>query len=288
MQDEIVARLANALAVQLTAADARHALRDPNPDSIDFVVQGFALMDKAVSLDSFVEARRWFERALAMDPGDVWALVGTAMADLNVALSFYPDDRVARLAAAETTLTKALSAAPEHGLAHLCMGIVLIYTNRALQGIGECERALELNRNLALAHANIGRAKVQLGRAEETEAHINEALRLSPRDVGVYVFYMYAGLAKLELGRNEEAAAWLRRSIESNRNNPMTHFLLAAALAHLGRLSEAQSEINAGLAINSTFTIARMRAAPSTDNPAANAGGERVIDGLRKAGLPEK
>jgi TolB-like protein/class 3 adenylate cyclase len=125
MQDEIVARLANALATRLTAADARRAERNPNPISTDLAVQGFALIDKAVSRDSFAEARRLFERALAMAPFDVWALVGVAMADLNVALSFYPDDRAARLAAAETALAKALSAAPDHAVAHLCMGVVL-------------------------------------------------------------------------------------------------------------------------------------------------------------------
>ena len=35
---------------------------------------------------------------------------------------------------------------------------------------------------------------------------------------------------------------WLRRSLQSNRNNPMSNFLLAAALAHLERMDEAQSE----------------------------------------------
>jgi hypothetical protein len=68
----------------------------------------------------------------------------------------------------------------------------------------------------------------------------------------------------------------------------MSHFLLAAALAQLGRLSEARSEINTGLLINPTFTIARIRAAPWTDNPALDVGRERLIDGMRKAGVPEQ
>jgi tetratricopeptide (TPR) repeat protein len=207
---------------------------------------------------------------------------------LFVALSFYPDDRAARLAAAEATLTKALSIAPDHALAHLCMGIILIHTHRALEGIRECERALELNQNFALAHAHIGFGKIQLGRAQETEAHIQEALRLSPRDVMAYLFFMFAGLAKFSLGRDEEAVEWLRRSIEANRNNPMSHLVLAGALANLGRLPEARSEVKAGLAVNPTLTLARMRSGASTDNPEANAGGERLINGLRKAGVPEE
>ena len=73
-----------------------------------------------------------------------------------------------------------------------------------------------------------------LGQAEDTEAHIREALRLSPHDTFVYGWCVFAGSAKLSLGREEEAIAWLRRSVESNRNYPTSHLLLAAGLAHLG------------------------------------------------------
>ncbi len=82
----------------------------------------------------------------------------------------------------------------------------------------------------------IGNGKIQLGQAEEAEAHIQEALRLSPRDTYAYLWCFFAGSAKLRLGGEEEAVAWLRRSIETNRSFPGSHFALAAALARLGRL----------------------------------------------------
>lgn len=90
------------------------------------------------------------------------------------------DDLSLRLAAAETILLEALSHAPNHPFAHLLLGIVLMHTNRALQGLTECERALELDRNFADAHAMIGLAKYMMGCGAETEAHVNQALRLSP------------------------------------------------------------------------------------------------------------
>jgi tetratricopeptide (TPR) repeat protein len=130
------------------------------------------------------------------------------------------------------------------------LGWVEIYTNRATEGIAECERALALNPNLIHAHAAIGAAKLFMGRAEETGAHINDALRLSPRDTYAYVWLFIVGMAKLSVGRDEEAAAWLRRAIETNRNHPMAHFYLAAALAHLNRMNEAQAATQAGLAVN--------------------------------------
>jgi tetratricopeptide (TPR) repeat protein len=211
-----------------------------------------------------------------------------AIVDSIVATTFLSDDRAGRLAAAEEAVTRALSLAPENAVAHLCLGIVQIFSYRVLQGIRELERALELNRNLAYAHGQMGTAKILLGRAEDTEAHIEEALRLSPRDTFVYVWSFIAGAAKLSLGKEEEAIAWLRRSIETNGNFPILHFYLSAALARLGRLAEARSEARAGLAIDPAFTISRFRAGALSDNPTAVAGRERILDDLRKAGVPEE
>jgi adenylate cyclase len=48
MQDEIVARLANALNAQLEAAEARRAERAPNPDSMDLYFQGSGLVQQGL------------------------------------------------------------------------------------------------------------------------------------------------------------------------------------------------------------------------------------------------
>jgi hypothetical protein len=95
----------------------------------------------------------------------------------------------------------------------------------------------------------IGTAKYVMGRAAETEAHINEALRLSPRDVFAYRWMIVVGFAKLQLSEDAAAADWFRRGIEANRNYPQGHFGFAAALALLGSLDQASAAIKAGLAI---------------------------------------
>ena len=170
------------------------------------------------------------------------------------------------------------------------MGLVYILTKRAAQGIAECEHALALDRNLASAHSLIGFGKIFIGRAEETEAHIAEALRLSPRDTMAYTWMFYAGLAKFQLGSYEQAVAWFRRAIEANRNYPDAYFQLAAALAQLGRLDEARSAVKAGLALNPTYTISRDRAVWTavSDDPTYLAQLEPIFEGMRKAGVPEQ
>jgi TolB-like protein/class 3 adenylate cyclase/Flp pilus assembly protein TadD len=287
MQDEIVARLANQLQTELVAAEARRAERVPNPDSIDLYFQGLAWLNKGSNPDNVSQARGFFDRALAADPGNVDALIGSARAHAVAGVLLFVADPAAALFAAETKLTKALSSAPDDARGHMLLGHVEIHTKRAAQGIAECEHALALDRNLASAHSVIGIGKVYVGRPEETEAHIIEALRLSPRDSSAYNWMTTAGIAKNHLGLCEEAAQWCRRAIEANRNFPHVHFVLGAALARLDRLDEARSAVQAGLALNPSFTISRARVTWTTNNSTCVAQMERHLEGMRLAGVPE-
>jgi TolB-like protein/class 3 adenylate cyclase len=287
MQDEIVARIANTLNAQLIAAEARRAERAPAPDSLDLYFQGEAWVNRGVTFESLSKARSFFERALTLDPANVDALAGMAQVEANFAISLSTDDKAARFAAAESAATEALSLAPDHALAHLSLGMVLGFTNRAAQGIAEYERALALDRNMAGAHALIGQNKLFIGRAKETEAHVLEALRLSPRDPWAYVWLLTAGFAACLLGRNEEAASWFRRSIEANRNFALCRFIHATVLANSGRMDEARSELAAGLALDPGFTIANFQSAVSSNNPLYLQQRARVIDEMRRAGIPE-
>jgi Flp pilus assembly protein TadD len=98
-----------------------------------------------------------------------------------------------------------------------------------------------------------------------------------------------AGIAKNNAGSYEQAVAWSRRAIEANRNYHQSYFWLAAALAHLGRLDEARSAVTTGLALYPAFTTLRARAAwtAMSDNPTHHAGIESVLEGRRRAGVPE-
>jgi cytochrome c-type biogenesis protein CcmH/NrfG len=87
------------------------------------------------------QAQSFFERALKIEPDNVDALVGIAAVDQASATLFVADDPDERLAAAEGALIKALSLDPQHALAHMFLGIVQLATNRAAQGIAECEHA---------------------------------------------------------------------------------------------------------------------------------------------------
>jgi tetratricopeptide (TPR) repeat protein len=287
MQDEIVSRLANQLNAQLIAAEAHRAERVPNPDSMDLYFQGRAIYNRGFTPELLATAREFYERALKLDPVNIEALIGVAAVDVLICVSFMIDDPQALLAEAETRLAQALAAAPNHAVAHLFMGVVLRATNRVQRSIEELERALAINPNLAAGRALMGPTLVRMGRAQEAEVHVQEALRLSPRDAMVFEWFLMAGHAKAYLGEFSEASTWFRKSIDANRNRPNAFFNLAACLAHLGRLDEARREVKAGLALDPKFTLRRYRAGAECDNPIYLAQRERVIEGMRMAGIPE-
>ncbi|MGA9850029.1 MAG: tetratricopeptide repeat protein, partial [Roseiarcus sp.] len=286
IQDEIVARLANQLQAELMDAEARRAEQTPNPDSIDLVFQGRALYNRGFAPEMLAKAREFYERALDLDPGNVDALVGAALVD--IVLSYATDDLSRFRAAAEVKLSKALTLAPNHAFAHAVMGVALCATNRIARGIEELERALAIDPNLATARAHIGGVHAYIDRAGETEAQVLEALRLSPRDRSAYAWLNHIGWSKACVGEFADAALWFRRSIDVNHNNLFAYFNLAACLAHLGRIDEARREAEAGLAVAPNFTIRRFRAAAESDNAAYLVQRERIIEGMRLAGVPEE
>jgi TolB-like protein/class 3 adenylate cyclase len=287
MQDEIVSRLANTLNAQFIEVEARRAERSTHPDAMDLYFQGWACANNGTTAEYMTQAQAFFDRALALDPGNIEALVGSARVKAAIGANLTRDDWTAQFAAAEAAVTRALSLAPNHAQAHSVLGLVQAFTNRAVQGIAECERALALDRNLADAHSFIGLAKYFLARGEETEGHIREALRLSPRDNNAYRWLMFVGIAKLSIGADAEAVVWLRRSIEANRNHPLPHCYLAAALSLLGSRDEARAAAQAGLVLNPAFTIRRYLARATSQHPSLVAARKRNSEGMRMAGVPE-
>jgi TolB-like protein/class 3 adenylate cyclase len=114
MQDEIVTRLANQLRAKLVSAEASRSERAPSPDSLDLLFQGAAWLNKGPTSENLMRARAFFERALALDPNNVLALVEMAFADFLIATYLFPEDRVIRLERSEAASIKALSLAPEN------------------------------------------------------------------------------------------------------------------------------------------------------------------------------
>ncbi|MBB4382982.1 winged helix-turn-helix domain-containing protein [Bradyrhizobium sp. SBR1B] len=286
MQDEIVSRLANALDAELVLAEAKRAERALNPNALELYFQGMVWIYKGPTRENLTTARAFFERALNVDPNSVEALLGKGRVEAAFGSTFVDEDRWVHCAAAEPLLTRVLSLAPNNALAHAFLGVVQMQTKRVESGIAECERALTLDRNLANAWGMIAYGKQLLGYAEQSVLSVQEAERLSPRDIFAFRWWNTAGVSKMLLGEDAAAVRWLRRCVEENRNYSIAHIHLAAALALSGELDEGRAAGRAGIALDPNFSIRRYRLGAASDNPMYLAGRERICLGLQIAGLP--
>jgi TolB-like protein/Tfp pilus assembly protein PilF len=288
MQDEIVTRLARALDLHLIAAEARRSERAVDPDSMDFYFQGQAVVNRGFGPDAAVQARTLWRKALELDPGNVDALASLSQfTALGIALAFTPDEGETSYAVAEGYALRAIEAAPNHANAHRSLAQVYAFTDRVPQALAEYQRALSLDRNLAPAYSGLAAAKMYGGRAEESEADVLQAFRLSPQDAQAHLWCLIAGTAKLFTGEYDKAEAWFRRGIEINRSYPIQVLYLSAALVGLGRMEEAKATARDALALNPKFSTRLVRSIRRSTNPTYQAQLAGMLEKLIAAGIPE-
>src|SRR5262249_26515417 len=109
--------------------------------------------------------------------------------------------------------------------------------------IKRLKRAIELDPNSSFARGYLGVALSFGGEPDSSIAAVEEAIRLSPRDYLMVIWYTVSAWSHLHAERFAEAMNCAKQAIEFNPNFPDSHWTLAAAAAHLGQMNEALSEL---------------------------------------------
>jgi adenylate cyclase len=288
LQVEFVARLARSLDVQLTQAESLRTLRErpDNPDSADLAMRGWAALNRRPSPAHLREALGLFERALQQDRTLVSALVGKARALSYLVWLRWSTRPADDLAAADEAITPVLLDSPEHAMAHFVKAEILKAQKKHDLAVPAFETAIRNDRNLAVAYEELGHTKILLGRSAEALPLIEKALRLSPTDPALNFWLFHMCHAYTHLGRDAEAIDWCRKSIAAG---PLwlAYIDLSAAYGWTGQKAEAQDAVAELLKLMPGYTVRKWATAGFSDNPTFLIEYQRIVEGLRKAGLPE-
>jgi len=187
------ARLANALGVELIAAEAARSTE--HPDALDYILRGRAILLKPRTRDTYRDAINSFEHALALDPQSVEAQSRLAAVLVVRVLNGVADSSTADLARAETLVDQVLAASSRNAFAHYVKGHVLLALKRWEEAIPEYEAALALDHNLVAALHGLAWCKLYAGSIGEVTPLVEQAIRLSPRDPGIGHCYDLIGTA---------------------------------------------------------------------------------------------
>jgi TolB-like protein len=174
-------------------------------------------------------------------------------------------------------------AAGDAMLMALC-GMSLLAAREYDWGLAVVESAVEANPNNLLIVARAGLANLFCGNIGNVLDYLHRAIRMSPGDLGAH--YSLAGISIVHMirGDYEEALAWATRALVSNPNFPPVLWVITAASAHLGRMSDAHRFLENLRRVAPGTTIASIKSTERYKDPSRLSA---LLDGLRLAGLDE-
>jgi adenylate cyclase len=283
LQDQVVARLANTLGIELVKAEAQRDERIAHPDAFDLSMRGRALQMHAQeqrTKENNNAARAMFERALAIDPNDPGALAGEATTYLFDNVFGWADPNVDYDAKVVGLADRSIAIAPEEARPYATKSLYLSNGNHSVEGLRAADAGLSVNPNDPLLHAARGIAEDYLGHFDQGISEVRQAMRLSPRDPNTGAWHNFAAFAELGLGHFDAAIDEANKAIDAGYRVFQAYTMLTVAYALDGKLAEAKAALAEARRVNPKLTVKLMREL-DPDFP-------WMAEGLRKAGLPEE
>jgi len=282
VQDEITEAIVAAIEPHLYAAENFHAQRKA-PDSLDawdLVMRALSHYWRVTRQDNVV-AQALLEKAISIDPH-----YGQALGVLATSYMFTAHmgwmDMAAAMAKAEISALAAIRADSEDPWAHNALGHVYLFARRFDDSLAEFETALRLNPNFALAQGYYALSLSYNGRWQEADEAARRAIRLSPRDPYLGVYYGIVAYAQYIARNYDEATKFARQAIRQRSDFVGGHRVLVAAAGMAGDKALAKSALAELKRAQPNISLAWIAANMPIRHDAER---EHYLEGFRKAGL---
>jgi TolB-like protein/Tfp pilus assembly protein PilF len=282
VQDEITNAIVAAVEPQIYAAENFRATRKPptSLDAWDLSMRGLSHFWRVTREDHMV-AQALLEKAIAIDPNYGQALsvlAASHMADVHLGWA----DLSKAAPIAERAAALAVQLDREDAWAHTALGSVYFSTRRLDDALSELEWALQLNPNFCLAQGYYALALSYAGRSEDAFEAAQRAIRLSPRDPSLAIYYGIAGYARFMARRYDEAIALAREAIRHRGDLTGAYRVLAVSAGMSGDTNTAEATLVELRRTQPNISLSWI----ATQLPWRDeADREHYLEGFRRAGL---
>jgi TolB-like protein/DNA-binding SARP family transcriptional activator len=280
IQDEVTTAIVAAVAGQVQAA-AIGKVRRKRTGSLaayDYFLRGLAHVVRFGGDDIF-PARDMFARAIEIDPDFAQAHTFLAWSLVEIFWTEWGKNSRATIDHALLAAQKAVTLDGNDAMCHATLVYVYIARKSFDLAAHHVDIATRLNPNDSEIIMHRGMLEVYTGRFQEALRTIEVAMRLNPTPPNYY--WVLQGIALYHLQRYEEAGSAFQRA---TARPPYVDRYLAACYAQLGRFAEARVLVTKTLAQQPDFSLSEWAA---TEPYQYRANLDDLLDGLRKAGLPE-
>ena len=300
MEDDIVARLARTVGIQMISVEAARAARTRpgNPDAQDLGLRCIASLlnnpEASANPSKHPEIYEPCERALAIDPHNTLAMAALSTRLLQRVTLGEIADPTAEANRFDHLATEALAINSNDQDAHIAKAAVAFVRGQPDQVLLEAERVMAINPSAIFAYAIACGAANMIGQPDKAIDYADRARRLSPRDPSLFNCLVQRAVALSILGRNQDALEALDRTLVLSSDNRQLLRLRPAYLAMAGRADGAReaSQRYAALPGKQIRTIAEYKAflgrAMPSNAPLLVSWRARYLDALRAAGMPEQ
>ncbi|WFU40521.1 winged helix-turn-helix domain-containing tetratricopeptide repeat protein [Bradyrhizobium sp. CB82] len=282
VQDEITNAIVAAIEPQIYAAENFHARRKQpaSLDAWDLLMRGLSHYWRVTRQDHLM-AQALLAQAIAIDPG-----YGQAQSVLAASHMFGVHLGWADLATAapiaEAAALAAVKCDHEDPWAHTALGSVYFSTRRLDDAVSEFEQALRLNPNFSLAQGYYALALSYAGRSRDSFEAAQKAIRLSPRDPSLAIYYGIAGYARFTERRYDEAIALAREAIRHRGDLTGAYRVLAVSAGMAGDQELAATALQELRRTQPNISLAWI----ATQLPwRSGSDREHYLEGFRRAGL---
>jgi adenylate cyclase len=286
LQDKITASVVGAIEPTLRKAEIERARHRPveNLDAYDLYLRALPHV-YAFRPDENLVALKLLGNAIELDPTYAPALAYAAWCHEQRLTRGWapvgPDDVGTAIALAR----RAIAAGSDDAMALVAAGFVLVMVARDYDtGLDAVRRALELNPGAGFVVFLSSAALTFGGDPEGALVHAERAMALSPLDPGFFMFLTVAGIAHLFGGRPDQALDLAKRSVALYPEWDTSYWVLVPAYAQLGRMADARAALAKLVSLSPGFMTSGVRERLPVRNPASL---DMILDGFRKAGLPE-
>jgi adenylate cyclase len=289
-QNDVTGRIARTLNLELKNAQSRQVVRGgaDNLDSADLTLRAWAeLWTKPQSRATNKEALTYVSEALKLDPKNAEANGVAAYAYARAATYGWGMSRAEAIKLGIAAGQRSVSLDLKNADAAYALGFLYYLEGDTRKSLEQMRQCISLNRNHAPAYFFHGLNLIRLGRAGDAISWVERAFKLSPRDPLRSVWYGTIGRAQVLLADDAQAVETANKGIAANPKHPHNYAVLASAYAHLGNMDGAQKALEGFLHRQPGMTITRHWRNVASDDQTAMKSYERLIAGLRKAGLPD-
>jgi adenylate cyclase len=285
LQDQVVARLANALNYELVRADAQTSAHSKSTDVIDLDMRGTVALwqsQQNPTKEGLLATRALFEQALKSDPDDAVALNGSAVTYLiEYAYGWAnPDTDYEAKVLGQADRAIALAPIPWNYSAKV---VWLTLTGRASEALRVADAEIAINPNYAAAYSYRANAETNLRQFAQAKTDLQQALRLSPHDPRTGAFLDKLGWVELNLEHYDAAIEASSKAIDAGSTVFFTYLCLATARALKGDIDQAKMALTEARRLNPKLSVKWMMGGKIFPNYT-----QQWYDALRKVGLPEE